>query len=106
MLSGVGTPGTTASMLDAVMKEVNINLRNSRRDIVLTIFINKLSMDARQVPLECLAVHCHDTYGQVMCGVTLATRPPTFYFQALANILTAVQKGVAVVDSSTAGLGG
>lgn len=24
MLSGVGTPGTTASMLDAVMKEVNI----------------------------------------------------------------------------------
>ena len=106
MLSGVGTPGTTASMLDAVMKEVNINLRNSRRDIVLTIFIDKLSMDARQVPLECLAVHCHDTYGQVMGGVTLATRPPTFYFQALANILTAVQKGVAVVDSSTAGLGG
>ena len=106
MLSGVGTPGTTASMLDAVMKEVNINLRNSRRDIVLTIFIDELSMDARQVPLECLAVHCHDTYGQVMCGVTLATRPPTFYSQALANILTAVQKGVAVVDSSTAGLGG
>ena len=106
MLLGVGTPGTTASMLDAVMKEVDINLRNSRRDIVLTIFIDKLSMDARQVPLECLAVHCHDTYGQVMCGVTLATRPPTFYSQALANILTAVQKGVAVVDSSTAGLGG
>ena len=26
--------------------------------------------------------------------------------QALANILTAVQKGVTVVDSSTAGLGG
>ena len=26
--------------------------------------------------------------------------------QALANILTAVQKGVSVVDSSTAGLGG
>ena len=81
MLSGVGTPGTTASMLDAVMKEVNINLRNWRRDIVLTIFIDRLSMDARQVPLECLAVHCHDTYGQVMCGVTLATRPPTFYFR-------------------------
>ena len=58
------------------------------------------------MPLECLAVHCHDTYGQVMCGVTLATRPPPSYSQALANILTAVQKGVAVVDSSTAGLGG
>ena len=26
MLSGVGTPGTTASMLDAVMKEVTINI--------------------------------------------------------------------------------
>ena len=75
-------------------------------DIVLTILIDKLSMDARQVPLECLAVHCHDTYGQVMCGVTLATRPPPSHLQALANILTAVQKGVAVVDSSTAGLGG
>merc|ERR1711909_203634 len=41
------------------------------------------------VPLSKVAVHCHDTYGQ-----------------ALANILTAVQKGVRVVDSSTAGLGG
>ena len=41
------------------------------------------------VPLNQLAVHCHDTYGQ-----------------ALANILTAVQMGVNVVDSSTAGLGG
>jgi len=41
------------------------------------------------VPLSQLAVHCHDTYGQ-----------------ALANILTAVQMGINVVDSSTAGLGG
>jgi len=41
------------------------------------------------VPLSQLAVHCHDTYGQ-----------------ALANILTALQMGVRVVDSSTAGLGG
>ena len=106
MLSGVGTPGTTASMLDAVMKEVNNNLKNPIRDILLTILIDKLNMDDRQVPLECLAVHCHDTYGQVMCGVTLASMPPPSYLQALANILTAVQKGVAVVDSSTAGLGG
>ena len=73
---------------------------------MLPILIDKLCMDARQVPLECLAVHCHDTYGQVMCGVTLASMPPPSYLQALANILTAVQKGVAVVDSSTAGLGG
>ena len=32
--------------------------------------------------------------------------PPPPFLQALANILTAVQKGVTVVDSSTAGLGG
>jgi hydroxymethylglutaryl-CoA lyase len=36
-----------------------------------------------------LAIHCHDTYGQ-----------------ALANILTALQYGLTVVDSSVAGLGG
>ena len=44
---------------------------------------------AREVPLERLAVHCHDTYGQ-----------------ALANILTALELGVAIVDSAVAGLGG
>ena len=41
------------------------------------------------VPIERLAVHFHDTYGQ-----------------ALANLLAALEKGVAVVDSSVAGLGG
>ncbi|EDV20402.1 uncharacterized protein TRIADDRAFT_61193 [Trichoplax adhaerens] len=41
------------------------------------------------VPASKLAVHCHDTYGQ-----------------ALANILTAIQMGVSVVDASVAGLGG
>jgi len=41
------------------------------------------------IPAEKLAVHFHDTYGQ-----------------ALANILVAVQNGIAVVDSSVAGLGG
>ncbi len=43
----------------------------------------------REVPLERLAVHCHDTYGQ-----------------ALANILAALELGVAIVDSAVAGLGG
>ncbi|XP_067092734.1 3-hydroxy-3-methylglutaryl-CoA lyase, cytoplasmic [Osmerus mordax] len=43
----------------------------------------------QEVPSSALAVHCHDTYGQ-----------------ALANILTALQMGVCVVDSSVAGLGG
>ena len=59
---GVGTPGTVREMLEEVVKVV---------------------------PLERLAVHCHDTYGQ-----------------ALANILTALQMGISVVDSSSAGLGG
>ncbi|AWJ94048.1 hydroxymethylglutaryl-CoA lyase (plasmid) [Azospirillum baldaniorum] len=44
---------------------------------------------AKRVPMERLAVHFHDTYGQ-----------------ALANILATLEMGVAVVDSSVAGLGG
>jgi hydroxymethylglutaryl-CoA lyase len=44
---------------------------------------------AQKVQLERLAVHFHDTYGQ-----------------ALANILAVMQRGVAVIDSSVAGLGG
>jgi len=44
---------------------------------------------ARRVPREKLAIHCHDTYGQ-----------------ALANILAALESGIATVDSSVAGLGG
>ncbi|OQS05902.1 hydroxymethylglutaryl-CoA lyase, mitochondrial precursor [Thraustotheca clavata] len=59
---GIGTPGSTLEMLRAT-KEV--------------------------VPVEQLAVHFHDTYGQ-----------------ALANILIALQEGVSVVDSAVAGLGG
>ncbi|XP_054844199.1 3-hydroxymethyl-3-methylglutaryl-CoA lyase, cytoplasmic isoform X2 [Eublepharis macularius] len=42
-----------------------------------------------EIPVKAIAVHCHDTYGQ-----------------ALANILTAMQMGVSVVDSAVAGLGG
>lgn len=44
---------------------------------------------AARVPRERLALHFHDTYGQ-----------------ALANILACLELGVAVVDSSVAGLGG
>lgn len=44
---------------------------------------------SQKVPLENLAVHFHDTYGQ-----------------ALANIYVALECGIAVVDSSVAGLGG
>nr|XP_040138767.1 3-hydroxymethyl-3-methylglutaryl-CoA lyase, cytoplasmic isoform X3 [Ictidomys tridecemlineatus] len=43
----------------------------------------------KEIPPGALAVHCHDTYGQ-----------------ALANILTALQMGINVVDSAVSGLGG
>jgi len=59
---GVGTPLATQRMIEAV---------------------------ARRVPLERLAGHFHDTYGQ-----------------ALANVLAALQSGISVFDSSVAGLGG
>lgn len=59
---GTGTPGKAQAMIAAV---------------------------AGVVPLERIAVHFHDTYGQ-----------------ALANIFAALEMGVAVVDSSVAGLGG
>uniref|UniRef100_A0A0E0F2B8 hydroxymethylglutaryl-CoA lyase n=1 Tax=Oryza meridionalis TaxID=40149 RepID=A0A0E0F2B8_9ORYZ len=41
------------------------------------------------VPVDKLAVHFHDTYGQ-----------------ALANILVSLQLGINIVDSSVSGLGG
>jgi hydroxymethylglutaryl-CoA lyase len=42
-----------------------------------------------EVPASALAIHAHDTYGQ-----------------ALANVLTALEMGLRIVDSSVAGLGG
>jgi hydroxymethylglutaryl-CoA lyase len=59
---GAGTPGKARAMVEAV---------------------------AAEIPVEAMAVHFHDTYGQ-----------------ALANILAALDAGVAVVDGSVAGLGG
>jgi hydroxymethylglutaryl-CoA lyase len=44
---------------------------------------------AKTVPLQHIAVHFHDTYGQ-----------------ALANIFAVLQQGIAIVDASVAGLGG
>jgi hydroxymethylglutaryl-CoA lyase len=44
---------------------------------------------AHNIPIEKLAVHMHDTYGQ-----------------ALTNIFAALELGVSVIDSSIAGLGG
>ena len=59
---GTGTPGKTKAMVEAC---------------------------ARRVPLERLAGHYHDTYGQ-----------------ALANIYASLEMGVATFDASVAGLGG
>ncbi|KAL2911823.1 hypothetical protein HK105_208673 [Polyrhizophydium stewartii] len=59
---GVATPNKIAKVIDAV---------------------------SQVVPMDKLAMHCHDTYGQ-----------------AIANILTSLNKGIRVVDSSVAGLGG
>ena len=59
---GVGTPGKACTMVERV---------------------------AAKVPIEKLAAHFHDTYGQ-----------------ALANLYAILQLGVAVIDSSVAGLGG
>jgi hydroxymethylglutaryl-CoA lyase len=44
---------------------------------------------AVEVPIQALAVHFHDTYGQ-----------------ALANVLVSLELGIRIVDSSVAGLGG
>lgn len=59
---GVGTPGKAKAMLEAC---------------------------ARRVPMEKLAGHYHDTYGQ-----------------ALANIYASLELGVSTFDASVAGLGG
>ena len=44
---------------------------------------------AKSIPVQALAAHFHDTYGQ-----------------ALANVLACLEEGVRVVDASVAGLGG
>lgn len=59
---GVGTPLKTKQLIQAVKKVI---------------------------PVEKIAVHFHDTYGQ-----------------ALANILIALEEGVTIIDSAVAGLGG
>lgn len=44
---------------------------------------------AKVIPVEALAAHMHDTYGQ-----------------GCSNVLTALQMGIRTIDSSIAGLGG
>ena len=50
---------------------------------------NLVTEVSKLVPVEQLAVHFHDTYGQ-----------------ALANILACLDAGIRIVDSAVAGLGG
>jgi hydroxymethylglutaryl-CoA lyase len=52
-------------------------------------FENMIDVVSKEIPIDKLAVHCHDTYGQ-----------------AIGNILVSLRKGIRVVDSSVAGLGG
>src|SRR4249919_3086449 len=59
---GVGTPAKARAMLRAV---------------------------AGEVPIDALAIHFHDTYGQ-----------------ALSNILACLEEGVAVIDAAVSGAGG
>lgn len=59
---GVGTPGETKKLIEVIQKDI---------------------------PVEKLAVHMHDTYGQ-----------------ALANIFASLEMGISVIDSSVTGLGG
>ena len=59
---GVGTPAKARAMLRAV---------------------------AAEVPMDALAIHFHDTYGQ-----------------ALANVLACLEEGVSVLDSAVSGAGG
>ena len=59
---GVATPKDVSELLDAILK---------------------------RIPIDKVAVHFHDTYGQ-----------------ALANIYASLLRGVSVVDASVAGLGG
>ncbi len=59
---GKGTPETMRKMIEAVKEHV---------------------------PVDALAIHCHDTYGN-----------------ALENILTCIEAGVRIVDASIKGLGG
>jgi hydroxymethylglutaryl-CoA lyase len=48
-----------------------------------------LEVVSRDIPMEKLAAHFHDTYGQ-----------------ALANLYAVLEEGISIIDSSVAGLGG
>jgi hydroxymethylglutaryl-CoA lyase len=65
----------------AIADTIGVGTPRAARDLLLRV--------ARDVPMERLAVHFHDTWGQ-----------------ALANVLACLEAGVRTVDASVAGLGG
>lgn len=60
---------------------IGVGTAKAAREMVLAV--------AQQVPMENLAVHFHDTYGQ-----------------ALANVIACIESGIRTVDASVSGTGG
>ena len=71
------------------------------------------------VPIECLAVHFHDTYGQALANILVGKHCVMMMMLLLLMIMmmmtqrfllfiisSALQEGISVVDASVAGLGG
>ena len=107
--NGVGTPASVAAMFQVWHKSTRLG-RHIIKNLETAIGhcqVDKGTMSctsgkpldsagvftvqacSQAVPLSALAAHMHDTYGQ-----------------GCANVLTALQMGVGVVDCSVAGLGG
>jgi hydroxymethylglutaryl-CoA lyase len=81
------TLAVTQALLDMGCYEVSLgDTIGTGSAGTMTALLQTLLAD---IPANKLAVHCHDTYGQ-----------------ALANILVALQHGIATVDASVSGLGG
>lgn len=81
---GVGTPGSFRALLDQVVKVL---------------------------PPEKIAMHCHDTFGQALVNVLTSLEVSNEYRNTAVKSKTLehflnFQYGIAVVDSSVAGLGG
>jgi hydroxymethylglutaryl-CoA lyase len=68
----------------------------------------------RKVPAQNLAIHCHDTYGQALAniltalevGIALLFNSTHRNYSTEFVVVLCVQLGVSVVDASVAGLGG
>ncbi|MBA0654784.1 hypothetical protein Goklo_021720 [Gossypium klotzschianum] len=77
---GVGTPGTVIPMLENVMNVV---------------------------PIDNLAVHFHDTYGQALSNILTSLQVKVILVLSLGYFrFGSIQMGISTVDSSVSGLGG